>query len=61
MSDSERLAQLLHDLAAAETHRPCCSTHDVHMTCERYRRTHFVEVRPCCAIDAARLRAEERR
>jgi hypothetical protein len=27
------------------------------MTCERYRRTHFVEVRPCCSIDADRLRA----
>lgn len=25
------------------------------MDCEKYRRTHFVEVRPCCAIDAERL------
>jgi hypothetical protein len=40
------------------THRPCCSAHGVDMTCERYRRTHFVEVRPCCAVDAERLRAE---
>jgi hypothetical protein len=41
------------------THTPCCSSHGVDMTCERYRRTHFVEVRPCCSIDAAALTAEE--
>lgn len=40
------------------THVPCCSAHGEPMTCEEYRRTHFVEVRPCCAIDAARLRGE---
>lgn len=28
------------------------------MTCERYRRTHFVEVRPCCSADAAALAVE---
>lgn len=30
------------------THTPCCSAHGVDMDCERYRRTHFVEVGPCC-------------
>jgi hypothetical protein len=40
------------------THVPCCSAHGHAMTCARYRRTHYVEVRPCCAIDAARLREE---
>lgn len=40
-------------------HDPCCSSHGVTMTCERYRRTHFVEVRPCCGADAALLRSEE--
>lgn len=25
------------------------------MTCARYRRTHFVEVRPCCSVDAEAL------
>ncbi len=39
-------------------HDPCCSSHGVTMTCAEYRRTHFVEVRPCCGADAARLRAE---
>lgn len=33
------------------THHPCCSSHGVDMTCEQYRRTHFVEVRPCCTDD----------
>jgi hypothetical protein len=42
--------------AAQPTHVPCCSSHGEPMTCEKYRRTHFVEVRPCCAIDAAALR-----
>jgi hypothetical protein len=37
------------------THVPCCTAHGVPMTCERYRRTHFIEVRPCCAIDRERL------
>jgi hypothetical protein len=41
------------------THNPCCSSHGVDMTCERYRATHFVEVRPCCSADAARLTADE--
>lgn len=39
-------------------HDPCCSSHGVPMTCERYRRTHFVEVRPCCSEDVVRLAAE---
>jgi len=39
-------------------HSPCCSLHDVPMTCERYRRTHFVEVRPCCPADAELLEQE---
>lgn len=34
------------------THNPCCSSHNVNMTCERYRKTHFVGVRPCCTDDA---------
>lgn len=33
------------------THDPCCSSHGVTMDCARYRRTHFVEVRPCCSAD----------
>jgi len=40
------------------THLPCCSSHGIPMTCARYRRTHFVEVRPCCAVDVNRLAAE---
>lgn len=40
-------------------HDPCCSAHGIPMSCERYRRTHFVEVRPCCATDAAKLREEQ--
>lgn len=40
-------------------HSPCCSSHGVPMTCERYRRTHFVEVRPCCVPDAERLEQEK--
>ncbi len=37
------------------THTPCCSSHGVDMTCEKYRRTHFVETRPCCTIDQQAL------
>lgn len=44
-------------LDAEASHVPCCTAHGVPMTCERYRRTHFVEVRPCCATDAAELAA----
>lgn len=40
-------------------HSPCCSSHGEPMTCERYRRTHFVEVRPCCTVDAERLEQEK--
>jgi hypothetical protein len=36
-----------------DVHAPCCSIHGHAMTCEAYRRTHFVEVRPCCGFDAA--------
>lgn len=39
----------------APTHFPCCTAHGVDMTCAQYRRTHFVEVRPCCAADARLL------
>lgn len=39
----------------SRTHAPCCSSHGVDMTCEEYRRTHFVEVRPCCTDDAVIL------
>jgi hypothetical protein len=39
----------------SNTHVPCCSSHGVPMTCERCRRTHFCEVRPCCAKDAEAL------
>lgn len=52
----------IHSLAPEpepEDHTPCCSAHGVDMTCARYRRTHFVERRPCCATDAARLRKEQ--
>lgn len=37
------------------SHDPCCSSHGIAMTCARYRRTHFVEVRPCCEQDAIAL------
>ena len=37
------------------THAPCCSSHGKTLTCSQYRRTHFVEVRPCCAADARAL------
>jgi hypothetical protein len=49
--------------SAAESgaHEPCCSSHGVDMSCERYRRTHFVEVRPCCSADARLLAQEEGR
>lgn len=43
------------------THTPCCSAHGVDMDCETYRRSHFVEVRPCCKQDAAGLRREKQR
>lgn len=39
-------------------HDPCCSSHGIAMSCANYRRTHFVEVRPCCAIDRERLERE---
>lgn len=39
------------------THDPCCSSHGKVLTCAEYRRTHFVEVRPCCAADRALLDA----
>lgn len=35
------------------THDPCCSSHGKALTCVQYRRTHFVEVRPCCEHDRA--------
>lgn len=41
-------------------HEPCCSSHNVTMSCENYRRTHFVEVRPCCHLDAQRLEQEHK-
>ncbi|WP_367128270.1 response regulator transcription factor [Saccharothrix sp. HUAS TT1] len=44
---------------AEHAHNPCCSSHGVPMSCAQYRRTHFVEVRPCCSADAARLAADE--
>ena len=40
-------------LPSVFTHAPCCSAHGIDMGCERYRRTHFVEVGNCCAADAA--------
>lgn len=43
---------------SAGAHEPCCSSHGVDMDCARYRRTHFVEVRPCCSADAALLKQE---
>ena len=39
-------------------HNPCCSAHGIDMSCEHYRWTHFVEVRPCCAADAALMATE---
>lgn len=39
-------------LPSSFTHAPCCSAHGKDMNCERYRRTHFVEVGNCCAADA---------
>lgn len=50
----EAAAWVIHELrerlAVAETHRPCCSSHGRHLTCADYRRTHFVEVGPCCSV-----------
>lgn len=43
-----------------DEHDPCCSSHGIRMSCDRYRRTHFVEVRPCCSKDAERMRNEKR-
>lgn len=40
-------------------HDPCCSAHGRTLSCAEYRRTHFVEVRPCCADDAVILRMEQ--
>ncbi|QTF81606.1 hypothetical protein SEA_PULCHRA_91 [Microbacterium phage Pulchra] len=39
----------------SHTHNPCCSSHGVDMTCDDYRRTHFVQVRPCCQDDQSIL------
>lgn len=44
-----------------DVHAPCCSSHGVTMSCAQYRRTHFVEVRPCCAYDARLMEAERKR
>lgn len=46
-------------MTAETTHTPCCSAHGRDMTCRNYRRTHFVEVRPCCAADALVYEGEE--
>ena len=46
------------DIPTPPNHNPCCSSHGQPMGCDQYRRTHFVEVRPCCAADADQLRAE---
>lgn len=43
----------------ALTHAPCCSAHGRNLTCSQYRRSHFVEVRPCCAADALVYEGEE--
>ena len=32
------------------THDPCCSSHGARLGCEAYRRSHFVEVGPCCEV-----------
>jgi hypothetical protein len=44
-AEVERVRQ---EATPTTTHNPCCSSHGVNMTCETYRRTHFVEVGPCC-------------
>lgn len=44
---------------ATATHDPCCSSHNVAMDCETYRRSHFVQVGICCAAWAAQSREEE--
>lgn len=48
-------AKMIADPMPAAAHDPCCSSHGVPMSCARYRRTHFVDVRPCCEKDAERL------
>lgn len=40
---------------ASPAHSPCCSTHANDLCCRHYRRSHFVEVRPCCETDARNL------
>lgn len=37
--------------AAASTHTPCCTSHGLPLCCADYRRTHFVDRRPCCTAD----------
>jgi hypothetical protein len=44
-----------HGCQGTATHEPCCSRHGASLCCSCYRRSHFVEVRPCCSIDRARL------
>lgn len=55
--DADPAAELaaLREMLATQvvTHRPCCSAHGEDMTCEKYRRTHFVEVGNCCDVDRA--------
>lgn len=46
MSANDKVAATFH--GEETTHNPCCSSHGVNMTCETYRRTHFVEVGACC-------------
>lgn len=40
---------LAREATADPAHDPCCSSHGVPMDCATYRRTHFVEVGPCCS------------
>ncbi|CAL9606033.1 hypothetical protein SUDANB95_05491 [Actinosynnema sp. ALI-1.44] len=47
------------DYCPDHTHTPCCSAHGKSMSCATYRRTHFVEIRPCCWVDARQIAAQE--
>lgn len=47
------------DYCPNHTHTPCCSAHGKPMSCEQYRRAHFVEIRPCCWVDARQIATHE--
>lgn len=45
--------RLCGESAPTPGHSPCCSSHGKDLCCPCYRRSHFVEVGPCCSTTAA--------